>query len=210
MSLRFSISLLVLGLAASAPALAQSSDLPVSVRDSFSLGSGGSALCQVQSRAQDAARLFRQSVRLNRSIGRARMQYAALTRFEDAASRTAEIDGPQVQLRDLEAQEQAIIFDHVTPPPTDCPVKPAPDDFDATARLITGLFSAGAGVATGDALLAAEQALMRDPLTAHPYYWAGFAVIGDAARPLVRVDGMAAATVFTPPFDGGVQAAGSR
>jgi len=88
---------------------------------------------------------------------------------------------------------------------------PAPDDFDATARLITGLFSAGPGVATGDALLAAGQTLMRDPLTSHPYYWAGFAIIGDAARPLVQVDGTASAanstSVLTSP---GVQAAGSR
>jgi CHAT domain-containing protein len=63
---------------------------------------------------------------------------------------------------------------------------PAPDDFDATGRLITGLFSAGPGVATGDALLAAQQQLMRDSQTSHPYYWAGFAVIGDGARPLLR------------------------
>ncbi len=88
---------------------------------------------------------------------------------------------------------------------------PAPDDFDATARLITGLFSAGPGVATGDALLAAGQTLMRDPLTSHPYYWAGFAIIGDAARPLVRSDTMAnaangASTAAIP----GASAAGSR
>lgn len=65
---------------------------------------------------------------------------------------------------------------------------PAPDDYNATARLITGLFSAGTGVSTGEALLAAEQKLMADPLTSHPYYWAGFAVVGDATRPLVRSD----------------------
>ena len=70
---------------------------------------------------------------------------------------------------------------------------PAPDDFDATARLITGLFSAGAGVSTGEALLAAEQKLMADPLTSHPYYWAGFAVVGDATRPLVTNAQQAAA-----------------
>ena len=88
---------------------------------------------------------------------------------------------------------------------------PAPDDFDATARLITGLFSAGPGVSTGDALLAAEQTLMRDPLTSHPYYWAGFAVIGDAARPLVRVDGAASAGYIGGPTTTlAVQAAGSR
>ena len=70
---------------------------------------------------------------------------------------------------------------------------PAPDDYDATARLITGLFSAGAGVSTGEALLAAEQKLMADPLTSHPYYWAGFAVVGDATRPLVTNAQQAAA-----------------
>ena len=71
---------------------------------------------------------------------------------------------------------------------------PAPDDFNATARLITGLFSAGAGVSTGEALLLAEQKLMADPLTSHPYYWAGFAVVGDATRPLVTNSRLAAAT----------------
>lgn len=62
---------------------------------------------------------------------------------------------------------------------------PAPDDFDATARLINGLFEAPAGTPAGAALLKAQQALMVDADTSHPYYWAGFAVIGDGARPLV-------------------------
>lgn len=62
---------------------------------------------------------------------------------------------------------------------------PAPDDFDATARLINGLFAAEPGTPTGEALLKAQQGLMSDVDTSHPYYWAGFAVIGDAARPLL-------------------------
>lgn len=62
---------------------------------------------------------------------------------------------------------------------------PAPDDFNATMRLINGLFEAGPGASSGAALLAAQQALMADIDTSHPYYWAGFAVIGDGARPLV-------------------------
>ncbi len=62
---------------------------------------------------------------------------------------------------------------------------PAPDDFNATERLINGLFEAPAGEASGDALLKAQQRLMADVDTSHPYYWAGFAVIGDGARPLV-------------------------
>ncbi|MEL0250907.1 MAG: CHAT domain-containing protein, partial [Novosphingobium sp.] len=62
---------------------------------------------------------------------------------------------------------------------------PAPDDFSATERLINGLFEAPAGEASGDALLKAQQRLMADVDTSHPYYWAGFAIIGDGARPLV-------------------------
>jgi CHAT domain-containing protein len=60
---------------------------------------------------------------------------------------------------------------------------PAPDDFGATRRLFSGFF-AGAGSAVGQSLLAAQRGLMDDPQTSHPFYWAGFAVIGDGARPL--------------------------
>jgi CHAT domain-containing protein len=83
---------------------------------------------------------------------------------------------------------------------------PAPDDYNATARLITGLFSAGAGVSTGEALLSAEQKLMADPLTSHPYYWAGFAVVGDATRPLVTGVRQANAA----PSGGATAVSGSR
>lgn len=83
---------------------------------------------------------------------------------------------------------------------------PAPDDFDATARLINGLFAAAPGTATGEALLKAQDALMTDVDTSHPYYWAGFAIIGDAARPLVAqgarmatVQGMAPAAMKMVP-----------
>jgi len=63
---------------------------------------------------------------------------------------------------------------------------PAPDDFMATTRLIGGLFEAVPGESSGEALLKAQRKLMDDVDTSHPYYWAGFAVIGDAARPLLR------------------------
>jgi CHAT domain-containing protein len=63
---------------------------------------------------------------------------------------------------------------------------PAPDDFDATKRLITGLFKAPQGASIGDALVLAEQGLMDDAVTSHPYYWAGFAVIGDASQQMLR------------------------
>lgn len=79
---------------------------------------------------------------------------------------------------------------------------PAPDDFDATARLINGLFAAAPGTATGEALLKAQDALMTDVDTSHPYYWAGFAIIGDAARPLVAQGARMAAVQGSLPMVG--------
>jgi CHAT domain-containing protein len=63
---------------------------------------------------------------------------------------------------------------------------PVPDEYNATQRLIAGLFRAHAGVTTGTALRQAEQSLMNDPLTSHPFYWSGFAIIGDGTVPVVR------------------------
>ncbi|HEU4969169.1 CHAT domain-containing protein [Sphingomonas sp.] len=63
---------------------------------------------------------------------------------------------------------------------------PVPDDYDATKRLITGLFSAAPGTAAGEALREAQVKLMDDPNTSHPYYWAAFAIVGDAERPLLQ------------------------
>ena len=62
---------------------------------------------------------------------------------------------------------------------------PAPDDFDATERLMSGMFRAGQTAALGDALKASQRMLMDDPATSHPYYWAGFALIGDGSRALL-------------------------
>jgi CHAT domain-containing protein len=59
---------------------------------------------------------------------------------------------------------------------------PAPDDFRATERLINGLFSDGRGRSIGEALRLSQLNLMNDPVTSHPFYWAGFALIGDGAR----------------------------
>lgn len=59
-----------------------------------------------------------------------------------------------------------------------------PVEDHATARLMQ-LFYAGLaeGKTTEDALRAAQQALRADPATAHPFYWAGFVVVGtDGAR----------------------------
>ncbi len=58
---------------------------------------------------------------------------------------------------------------------------PVPDDYDATNRLISGLFTAPPGTSTATALRQAEGRLMDQPDTSHPYYWAGFAIIGDGA-----------------------------
>ncbi|WP_374414500.1 CHAT domain-containing protein [Novosphingobium colocasiae] len=59
---------------------------------------------------------------------------------------------------------------------------PAPDDYNATRRLFQGFYQAH-GTSIGGALMAAQRKLMDDPETSHPYYWAGFAIVGDAARP---------------------------
>jgi CHAT domain-containing protein len=63
---------------------------------------------------------------------------------------------------------------------------PAPDDYDATKRLIGGLFNAQAGESVANALWATQGQLMADQNTSHPYYWAGFAIIGDGAQALIR------------------------
>jgi CHAT domain-containing protein len=63
---------------------------------------------------------------------------------------------------------------------------PVPDDFNATERLISGLFTAPPGTGTASALRLAQQALMDDRDTSHPYYWSGFAVVGDGAAPVIR------------------------
>ncbi|HEX8224715.1 MAG TPA: CHAT domain-containing protein [Allosphingosinicella sp.] len=60
---------------------------------------------------------------------------------------------------------------------------PVPDDYDATNRLISGLFTAAPGTATATALRLAQDRLMSRPETSHPYYWAGFAIVGDGAAP---------------------------
>jgi CHAT domain-containing protein len=63
---------------------------------------------------------------------------------------------------------------------------PAPDDFRATERLVTGLFEDGGNASLGEALRTAQRSLMDDPATSHPYYWAGFAIIGDSTQPVIR------------------------
>ncbi len=61
---------------------------------------------------------------------------------------------------------------------------PAPDDFDATYKLMTDFLGAPKGTSTGEALRLAEVKLMDDDATSHPFYWSGFALIGDGAQSL--------------------------
>jgi len=65
---------------------------------------------------------------------------------------------------------------------------PAPDDFDATERLIGGLFSDGKGISVAQALRVSQLKLMEDASTSHPYYWSGFAIVGDGERPFLLND----------------------
>jgi CHAT domain-containing protein len=63
---------------------------------------------------------------------------------------------------------------------------PLPDDYNATQRLITGMFSAPPGTPTVTALRLAQQQLMDDPNTSHPFYWSAFAAVGDGEIPVIR------------------------
>ena len=62
---------------------------------------------------------------------------------------------------------------------------PAPEEFGATRRLFESLFESPPGESLGKALLDAQRKLMDDPDTSHPFYWSGFALIGDGERPLI-------------------------
>ena len=46
---------------------------------------------------------------------------------------------------------------------------------------------------TAAALRQAELSLMDRAETSHPYYWSGFAVVGDGAVPVIRTPGQVAA-----------------
>ena len=60
---------------------------------------------------------------------------------------------------------------------------PVPDDFKATETLISGMFGE-AEIGVGEAMRRVQNRMMDNPLTSHPYYWSGFAIIGDATRPV--------------------------
>lgn len=62
---------------------------------------------------------------------------------------------------------------------------PVPDDYNATGRLVAGLFAAD-GRSTAEALRTSQTALMDAAETSHPFYWSAFAVVGDGAARVVR------------------------
>lgn len=66
---------------------------------------------------------------------------------------------------------------------------PVPDDFNSTERLMTEMFRRGQNQTIGQALGQSRSLLMDDAATSHPFYWSAFAVIGDAARPLLSGSG---------------------
>lgn len=70
---------------------------------------------------------------------------------------------------------------------------PVPDDYNATTRLIGGLLDAKPGEPLAQALEDAQEKLMDDPNTSHPFYWAAFIILGDGAKPLINANGMASA-----------------
>lgn len=59
---------------------------------------------------------------------------------------------------------------------------PAPEEFDATGRLFSGLFANVSDQNLGQAMVQAQRVLMDDADTSHPFYWSGFALIGDGAH----------------------------
>lgn len=62
---------------------------------------------------------------------------------------------------------------------------PVPDDFDATKRLISGLFDED-NAETAEALRRSQLDLMDDADTSHPFYWSAFAVVGDGSVKVTR------------------------
>jgi CHAT domain-containing protein len=63
---------------------------------------------------------------------------------------------------------------------------PVPDDYDATRKLISGLFGGRPGESIGALLDGAQMGLMDKAATSHPFYWAAFVILGDAEKPLIR------------------------
>ncbi|HYV88917.1 MAG TPA: CHAT domain-containing protein, partial [Candidatus Polarisedimenticolia bacterium] len=63
---------------------------------------------------------------------------------------------------------------------------PVPDDYNATKKLIGGLFTGKPGDSIGKLLNDAQVGLMNVRETSHPFYWAAFVILGDGEKPLLR------------------------
>ena len=63
---------------------------------------------------------------------------------------------------------------------------PVPDDYNATQRLIAGLFTPQPGMPTARALRLSQQTLMDEADTSQPFYWSAFAIVGDVEAPIIR------------------------
>jgi CHAT domain-containing protein len=74
---------------------------------------------------------------------------------------------------------------------------PIPDDYDATKKLMSGLYEGGTTVSVGESMRRAQNRLMDDPLTSHPYYWGAFSIVGDAVKPLTSEDSLEMAASST-------------
>jgi tetratricopeptide (TPR) repeat protein len=61
---------------------------------------------------------------------------------------------------------------------------PIPDDYDATKKLMSGLYEGSTKASVGESMRLSQNRLMDDPLTSHPYYWGAFSIVGDAVKPL--------------------------
>jgi CHAT domain-containing protein len=72
---------------------------------------------------------------------------------------------------------------------------PVPDEYDATKRLIGGMVGAQPGQPLAGALEQAQEKLMDDPRTSHPFYWAAFIILGDGAKPLIPTSAIASVEV---------------
>jgi CHAT domain-containing protein len=73
---------------------------------------------------------------------------------------------------------------------------PVPDEYDATKRLVGGLVGAQPGQPLALALEQAQEKLMDDPRTSHPFYWAAFIILGDGAKPLIPTTAIAGGTIL--------------
>jgi len=62
------------------------------------------------------------------------------------------------------------------------------------------MIEAKPGQPLGQALEKAQEGLMDDARTSHPFYWAAFIILGDGAKPLVPTSSVAG----TPKAAGGL------